>query len=428
MTALSFPFRIIITKTAGWLAIALLVFGPVSFLILDHTGGVIWALTVLAGFAVACTTFNKWWPEIREQPLLLLCFGILALYLVLPVLSYFLVDSSDFAASRVKRQLLFLGTPFVFLLLWRLRPPLQTVLALIAINASAFGAYSLWFLAAHPGRVDGVTHAVHFGNVSLFLGSASLALLLITRHSGWRILGVAGMILGGSALVLSGSRGAWIAVPVLCVIALIAAIRTLGLRRHMIFGLVSLIILILAGLWHTEAVQTRVVSAQKDLEQLSRNHWQHSIGFRIIMWEQAWLEIREAPLRGTGFSGYRNRVYSAVRSGALPKEMLRFATEPHNEYLYQWVTRGAVGIMLFLLCLVGAGWYFFRLLLRGNHSQVAVAHVGLSLVITIAVGGLTITFIDQRAVIRLLVWIVAVLIYSVWLLEKDRPVRKALED
>jgi O-antigen ligase len=116
---------------------------------------------------------------------------------------------------------------------------------------------------------------------------------------------------------------------------------------------------------------------------------------------------------------------AAVESGLLPQDMLDFATEPHNEYLYQWLTRGALGLSVFLLCLVGAGWYLSSWLLRGDSSRTAVAQVGLSLVAIIAIGGLTITVIDQRDVIRFLGWVLALLLYCVWLCGKESGTRQA---
>jgi O-antigen ligase len=191
------------------------------------------------------------------------------------------------------------------------------------------------------------------------------------------------------------------------------------LRRRMLLILFCLIAAILTGLWHIEIVQKRINRAHKDLVELAENDRSNSIGFRLVMWEQAWLEIREAPLLGTGFSGYSDRMETAVASGELDEEMLRFTNEPHNEYLYQWTTRGAAGLIIFLVCLTGAGWYFSRRLLSGNKFQLASSQVGLSLIIIIAVGGLTITVIDQRAVIRFLSWILALLMYCLWLDGKE---------
>lgn len=418
--------RTILVKTAACFAVALLASGPAFLLIFENVGSVLWASTVLAGFVVACTAYRRWWPELGESRQLLLCFAMLLLYLMMPVLSYFLVDSSEFALKRVKRQFLFLGTPFVFLLFWWLRRRLRTVLAFIALNAVALGAYAFWFRESHPGRVDGVTHAVLFGNVSLFLSFASLALIFVTRRLGWRILAFAGVFLGGSASVLSGARGGWAGVPILIVIALIATVRALRLKRNMIVILTGFIVLTLVGLWQTKAVQTRITYMHHELTQLSKNNWRNSIGLRISMWEQAWMEIREAPILGTGFSGYRNRIHAAVEAGDLPEVMLKFATEPHNEYLYQWMTRGAPGLIIFLMCLSLAGWYFFRLLLHDDASRVAVGHVGLCLITVVVVGGLTITVVDQRAVIRFLAWIAALLVYCAWLCGKERTAGKAL--
>lgn len=424
MTASSLTLRTVANRAAAWPALALLAAGPVSFLIADEAGGVVWALSMLAGLIVACTTYRRWWPALRASRLLAVCFALLLVYLALPVWSYLVVDASEFAGSRVKRQFLLLAVPFVFLLFWWLRPRLITVLALIAANASVFGLYALWFVGSQAERVAGVTHAVHFGNVSLFLGFASLALVPVTARYRWRVLAGVAVALGIAGSLLAGARGGWLAAPLLFVIALVMVVRLFRLRRYTIPVLAGLVSLILAGLWHTDAVQTRITQAQNSFAELSKNHWLNPIGFRLAMWEQAWREIREAPVLGTGYSGYRDRIHAAVKSGALPKPMLRFATEPHNEYLYQWTTRGIPGLAVFLFCLAGAGWCFAGWLWRGDASRLAVAHVGLSLVVVVAVAGLTITIVDQRAVIRFLGWSLAVLIYCAWSCESDTSYKR----
>lgn len=407
--------RIAIAKIASWLAIALFASGPVSFLIIDDFGGVVWAVSMLAGFAVTVTTHRRWWPEFRKNKTLILCLAMLMMYLAIPLLNCFLVDGSDFAISRVKRQLLLIGIPFVFLLLWWLRLHLKTVLMIIALNASAFGIYALGFMFSHSERVYGATHAIHFGNVGLFLAFASLALFPISRHRGPRILAVAGMILGVCASVLSGSRGGWLAVPILIFITLIMANRSLRLNRSLILKIAGLTVLVAVGLWQTNYIQKRIVAVQTDWANLGKFDPANAIEVRFLMWEQAWLEIRQAPLLGTGYSGYRNRVLGAVESGYLPKHMLSYSTEPHNEYLYQWATRGAIGLIYFFVCLTWMGWYFVKLLLLGDQDHVAIAQVGLSLITVVTVAGLTISVVDQRDVIRFFGWILAVLMYCVWL-------------
>jgi O-antigen ligase len=414
----SMLLRNILNKSGSWLAIVLLAVGPMAFLVTEEIDGIIWGVTVVAGLAVACTQHHRWWPDLKQngRPVLW-CLGLLALYMSLPALSGLLIDDSDFAVSRIARQLLFLGIPFVLLLLWWLRLRLQTALALLAFNAAVCGIYAFWYGQLDSGRVEGAVHAVHFGNLSLFLAFASLALLPVTRHLGWRLLAVAGFVLGISASILAGARGGWLAVPILLAVSLIMLTRAFKLRRSVIFGLLGLAILVLAGLAQTDIVRDRINAVKNNLIELSQTtDWRkNSIGVRLLMWQQAWLDIREAPLQGTGFSGYHNRIQAAVESGALPEKMLEFATEPHNEYLYQWLTRGVPGLAVFLLYLAGAGWHLCRLLLRGDNSQMAIAQAGLALWAILLIGGLTITVIDQRAVIRFLVWALALLMYCLWL-------------
>jgi O-antigen ligase len=207
----------------------------------------------------------------------------------------------------LQRQLLLLSIPVVFALLWWARPTLQVVAIGIAVNAVAFGVYSMF--AVLPGRERGeglgVTHMILFGNAGLLLGFASLALVLLKPSWPWRILGSGGPGFGLASSILS-----------------LVPRRMVG---HSAFGgdqpgrapqeptghhdgsgvgigLVATTSMIL--LLNTGIVQDRIAQGERDVELLTDGNFQTSLGLRILMWKIALETGLEAPLLGQGFSGY----------------------------------------------------------------------------------------------------------------------------
>src|SRR5699024_1284689 len=116
------------------------------------------------------------------------------------------------------------------------------------------GGYALWYAwtgqqSAHGARVPGPTNPIYFGGLSL-----AFALMLIPRladerrSTPARLLTIAAIILAFVANALSGSRGAWLAIPALLAVYLFTAGSGQPLRWRLgvpfVIGALSLVVLL----------------------------------------------------------------------------------------------------------------------------------------------------------------------------------------
>jgi len=163
--------------------------------------------------------------------------------------------------------------------------PILYMLSSMRIHSSviwacfALGTLSaLWIIPAqyggplHDGRIYGYTGAIQFGNIALSLACFCLTAILSQLNQQQRstpalLLSVLGTLAGFLLSLLSGSRGGWIALPVVLLILAYAYLPKQHFRRGaMILSLAA--VLSASILWQTDAIQSRLALAQHDIEQL----------------------------------------------------------------------------------------------------------------------------------------------------------------
>lgn len=410
-------------------AVTLLVLtAPAVMLIVPGASTPLWGLTVLAGMVVlgCCwTRLRKDWLDAPPLPLFTL---LVMAHALVAAASYLLTDSSAFAGNRLERQLILLSIPVVFAVLWWARPSLKAIGAGVAINAVVLGIHTILAFAKGHERAEGVVHMVLLGNSALLLGFASLALVLLKPPWPWRVLGLVGLAFGLTGSLLSQSRGGWIAVPILLVVSLVALWRRYRTSVHVSVAMIVAVTVGAAMLSQTTVFEQRVTVAERDLQRLLADDFENSLGWRVLMWRIAVETGLQTPLFGQGFSAYQREVDARVQRGEIPPSMARFRTEPHSDYLQVFATRGLLGLTVFVALLLIPLAHLLGLLRRGTGGEIFAAQFGLSLILVVAIGGLSITMIDQRPMIRFLVVISALVLYALWSARTSDPVSAEEKD
>ncbi len=155
-----------------------------------------------------------------------------------------------------------------------------------------------------------------------------------------------------AALLVSQSRGAWVAfivsvffVLILCRTVGVAVDRTrikkLMLGFMLVFSIYSIIELV--GLDQNRADFD--LTLKDDVGHLIRSDSVVStMSHRFMLYDIAWQQIKEKPLLGQGFHTYQ---YFQVRDQHAPHigNATRFA---HNDYLQLWMETGILGLVLFI--------------------------------------------------------------------------------
>jgi O-antigen ligase len=202
-------------------------------------------------------------------------------------------------------------------------------------------------------RVGGATNPIYFGGVVL-----AFALILLPRAASpatepvERVLAALGLLAGVLAAALSGSRSAWIAVPLLLpVYALVVARGQRPLRR---FGWPLALIAAVGLLTLVPGVPLgdRIVDAFDSLQDTNGalDPWD-TLAVRWELWTVAAQLIAEHPLVGSGPGAFEAAMASATAAGSLHPELIRYE-HPHSQYLSALIINGIPGLLA-LLALFG---------------------------------------------------------------------------
>ncbi|MFW5926632.1 MAG: O-antigen ligase family protein, partial [Wenzhouxiangella sp.] len=248
------------------------------------------------------------------------------------------------------------------------------------------------------GRVEGPTNPIYFGGVALIYG-----LMLVPRvvdddqRSGLRLLALAAIILAFVANALSGSRGAWLAVPIMVAIYPF----TLGRRQRpgwrvgtpLVLLTLSLAALVLPFL----PMHERVAETWLELDLIGRGMDSTGpLGLRWQMWQIAVSVIAENPLFGAGPGSFRQALEESVTAGLVDPALLRY-DHPHNQYLSALCHFGLPGLAAFLYLIAATGFFAAERLRALARETRFLAWCGIVAVGILAVMGLSESIFERNA-------------------------------
>jgi ADP-heptose:LPS heptosyltransferase/O-antigen ligase len=287
------------------------------------------------------------------------------------------------------------------------------------------GAISIGLWAAHA-RLHPETWSIHgrlgnsfvnpipFGDTALLLGF--LALISLTHaarvsHLG-RALRIMALLLGGYASFLSGSRGGWIALPVL-LWATFAGSRGRLARPRVRWALAGATVACAALFAVMGVVHQRIEAAVSDVSSMERGNHDTSLGLRYDLWRASTRLYERHPVFGVGRGHLRDALDDLARHGQAPRDIVNPGA--HSEFfsaISQTGTTGLFGLLMFYAGMIVPFW-------RRRHSTdpgiTSAAYAGLAIAGSVIIFGLSIdalTSVMNAGFIALseatlLAWIVA---------------------
>ena len=257
----------------------------------------------------------------------------------LPMLVYFALELSQ--ADRAERAAFGLGW---IVLLWGADALLQ------ALTGFSLGG------ATSADRLSGI-----FGAEDLKLGPMLVALCPFLIAAAWRRspwqAGLA-LLLIGSAVILAGTRSAWI--------MLLLVIATLGYAhwgaRRAGFALLAVIALgsvIGTVAYHSSESFAGRIERSRAVFSGDRAGLDHALAYRLPIWENAWRMTAAHPINGVGVRAYRDAYpdYAEPDDRWLGFFEGKGAAHAHNIVLELLSETGLLGLLIW--CLV-IGWLWRR--------------------------------------------------------------------
>ncbi|WP_421952058.1 O-antigen ligase family protein [Pelagibacterium sp.] len=268
----------------------------------------------------------------------------------------------------------------------RLLRIIATLCLVGAVAAMVIGAFEVFLLDKHRAGAM-FNNEIVYGRTGLLLGFLALiGFLLGGKHRLWFLIGP---IAGACVLVLSGTRGGMVALPIILLIALTAVFVATGRsRRVAIFGLgglvvVSMLVVSLQAMTNGRLdVLFDVVSAILTGEGTVDN----STAYRLEMYAAGIAAFLERPLWGYGWAN----LTAAAAEHMAPdrfRVVLGNQNHLHNDLLNFAVAAGLPGIACFLAFL-GAPLVQLVRQYRKSTNGLIMAYAVTLIVATYAITGL----------------------------------------
>ena len=213
-----------------------------------------------------------------------------------------------------------------------------------AIVAGSYGLYQKQVLgfSRASGGTSGLIAA--FGDISLILGVMCVALFQpYWRNSkGWLLIAFLGLSLGIVGSLMSGTKGGWISMPILCWLAVDLLEKPTYLKRFMVLS--SFILLAVLVWYYVPFIEQRVSVIVPAIYEYFANGKvvDGSAGIRLALWHAATLIFIDNPLFGVGPGTYYIEKLEYINAGLIPSEATGF-NGPHSQLFESLFESGIFG-------------------------------------------------------------------------------------
>jgi len=316
--------------------------------------------------AFLCVPRKAWqalarhWPDIRW---VVFAFGFNVLLALACVL---LRPETDLRyLDKPSRMLMGMGAMALVVLA---RPPRSTLwwgVTAGAVAALPFVGYQR--IVLEIPRPGGWLNPITFGDLALCLCLVALAAAIDYRHSTRKaILPAIGALAGLAGMILTGSRGGWIALALAAVLFLTYA-RLLRSRRVRLLVAGSFALFAATFFVPATGMTERVGQGVHDVQTwMDGGSAFTNVGIRLELWTGARYLIEERPLFGRDPATARAALGGLVGQGKL-QDVVLAPDHMHNDALQALVTGGVFGLAAWIGILAAPFAFFARLLGRGAY-------------------------------------------------------------
>jgi O-antigen ligase len=293
-------------------------------------------------------------------------------YFLVMLLSIIIADGFNANLNHLGRIIHFLLAPFIALALLQIDLPFKNLLLSIKLGLMAIGAVAI---------VGPLLGSMINANIFSDIAVAMLFLSIVQVFSETpkeRIITFIAVLMGGYAIFLIGSRGAWLSLFILSIVYIALMYKPFIQKNRKLKIFTVLLFVIFAGFISTSSnIKERVGMAFTEVSDWSPNKevWS-SNGNRMKMWSSGLSAAKNSPWLGYG---YRNESKAAAVYVSKNKDWVSVATHLHNQYITNLVSAGIVGLLMLLILLFKPMVVFYRNLKNKDTYYYSVMGILLSI-------------------------------------------------
>lgn len=332
--------------------------------------------------------------------------SILAFYFA-ALASYFVNDAPEKGFNIIvdKYPLLLLSIPLLHLISNR-NINSQIFWGIFALGALSAGTLSMIDIFVHgQERATGTSQWVLFGIIS--------AAFTYTLVSGYHYFNktrtlktffIISLAFGASAVLLSGTRGIWLSVPLVAIGLFLFYFEHFSLRKKLVF-----IVIILVGLpaasypipFIKDRVDLAIDRATPYILGIKEKQSPgSSTGVRFEVWKESISIVKSHNLFGVGTGNFRNAIKQFANKDSKSYRYITKLKHAHNQYVHSLLTKGGLGLVALLSMQLAHFYLFSKYLTRKYSISIrSTALAGVMLTLSYGISGLTDVPFEQKITI-----------------------------
>jgi len=218
--------------------------------------------------------------------------------------------------------------------------------AIGAILSAYFGWQQVEILGA--GRTGGITNAVYYGGIATLIWLFCLYGFFINKGFLLKLFFTFSFLASSYTVIASGTRGAWIVLPLLLLLFLYFKTRDISLFKRLIGATTVLAVSILVYQFALTGMHARFNTAMDDVTGYYQQHNSStSVGARLEMWRGSWLIAQDNYFIGKGAKAYASGTSELINDNKIDPSIARF-NGPHSQYFRTLIEQGLLGFIALL--------------------------------------------------------------------------------
>jgi len=337
----------VVTQYLRYSLLLLVALFPILTGSVSHGGSVIYLLLILIGVVTAWPSWKKL-SRLEKNILLGYC-----LFVFVALLSMVNADDGPSNIKRLERLLRFLAIVPVYLLVRSVKFDLLKSLLVGSGVGCIVLASQAWYAVSILGVIDvhGAYHKIYFGDTAMLLVTVVAAGVFTVAKKRWQVgLGSICIAAGLYASVLSGTRGAWLLLPLLLPVYFYLYRHLFNVKRTVLVATSLLLLVSFSDYWVPNSMAARINQGVEEIRLYqSEQKYHSSLGSRINMWRDCVTMFLQHPFLGVGLGDFRWERKKLMNSGAAIVDSQY--DHAHNIYLDSLATTGLLGLLALLFCL-----------------------------------------------------------------------------
>jgi O-antigen ligase len=225
----------------------------------------------------------------------------------------------------------------------------KNIYKIIILCAVTTLGYDILLLIEKPDRHVGLlVNPITRGNWGMLIGLLSYVSFFAVDKKHWKLLALLGFFSGVALSILSGTRGGWLALPLVLFTSYFLVVRYTIFKKTFLIIVVILMLSILL-LWSFLPIEQRIMLMFQDIQAYINGETATSLGARFEAWKASTYAFLDKPIMGWGINHFDNYVLHYNNLGLTKATTLGNA---HNDFFHFLGALGIIGTLSFLLIII----------------------------------------------------------------------------